>query len=61
MPKWTVRRGAEELRDAYARYGLTFEEFTGSRFLRLKQVKELQVAGRIDDDLRWREPVVLGR
>jgi nucleoside-diphosphate-sugar epimerase len=61
VPKWTVRRGAEELRDAYACYGLTFEQFTGPRFLRIKQVKDLQIAGRIDDDLRWRLPVASGQ
>jgi nucleoside-diphosphate-sugar epimerase len=61
VPKWTVRRGAEELRDAYARYGLTFEQFTGPQFLRIKQVKELQVAGRIDDELRWRVPAASGQ
>ena len=61
VPQWTVRRGAEELRDAYARHGLTFAEFTGSRFLRIKRVQELQATGRIDDDLRWRLPVASGR
>ena len=57
VPQWTVRRGAEELRDAYARNDLTFEEFTGTRFLRIKQVQKLQAAGRLDDDLRLRLPV----
>jgi nucleoside-diphosphate-sugar epimerase len=57
-PQWTVRRGAEELAEAYARHGLSFDEFTGSRFLRIKRVRELQAAGRLDDDLRWRAAVV---
>ncbi len=30
-PRWTVRRGVEQLHDAYARHGLTFEQFTGTR------------------------------
>jgi nucleoside-diphosphate-sugar epimerase len=55
--RWTVRRGVEQLRDAYARNGLTFEEFTGTRYLRIKRVRELQEAGRIDEELRWRLPV----
>jgi nucleoside-diphosphate-sugar epimerase len=56
-PRWTVRRGVEELYDAYVRNGLTFEEFTGTRYLRINRVRELQEAGRLDDALRWRVPV----
>jgi nucleoside-diphosphate-sugar epimerase len=52
--RWTVRRGVEQLRDAYARNGFTFEDFTGPRYLRINRVRELQDAGRLDDDLRWR-------
>jgi nucleoside-diphosphate-sugar epimerase len=58
-PRWTVRRGVEELYQAYTRYGLTFEEFTGSRYLRIKRVRELQDAGRLDDELRWRVRAVI--
>jgi nucleoside-diphosphate-sugar epimerase len=57
QPEWTVRRGAEELYEAYVRNGLTFDEFTGTRYLRINRVRELQEAGRLDDDLRWRTPV----
>ncbi len=56
-PLWTVRRGVEELCEAYERNGLTFEQFTGSRYLRINRVRELQEAGRLDDELRWRLPV----
>ena len=55
--KWDVPRDVEELYEAYARQGLTFDEFTGSRHLRIKRVQELQAAGRVDDDLRWLVPV----
>jgi nucleoside-diphosphate-sugar epimerase len=58
--RWTVRRGVEQLYEAYARNGLTFEEFTGARYLRIKRVQELQDAGRLDDELRWRVPVAAG-
>jgi nucleoside-diphosphate-sugar epimerase len=54
VPQWTVRLGVEELRDAYDRHGLTFDEFTGTRYLRIKRVQELQAAGRVDHDLRRR-------
>jgi len=56
-PRWTVRRGVAELYDAYLRNGLTFEQFTGSRYLRIKRVRELQDSSRLDDELRWRLPV----
>jgi nucleoside-diphosphate-sugar epimerase len=52
-PQWTVRRGAEELARAYAEWGMTYEDFTGPRGLRIKRVRELQDAGRLDGDLRW--------
>jgi nucleoside-diphosphate-sugar epimerase len=58
--RWTVRRGVEQLWDAYVRNGLTFEEFTGTRYLRINRVRELQDAGRLDDELRWRVPVAAG-
>ena len=51
-PRWTVRRGVEELHEAYVRNDLTFDEFTGSRYLRIKRVRELQEAGRLDGELR---------
>lgn len=59
-PRWTVTRGVEELHRAYARNGLTFEEFTGTRYLRINRVRELQESGRLDDELRWRVPVSAG-
>jgi nucleoside-diphosphate-sugar epimerase len=55
--RWTVRRGVEQLYEAYARHGLTFDEFSGPRYLRIKHVQELQEAGRLDEQLRWRLPV----
>lgn len=59
-PQWTVRRGVEQLRDAYERNGLTFAEFTGTRYLRINRVSELQGEGRLDEELRWRLPVGAG-
>ena len=58
--RWTVPRGVEQLREAYVHNGLTFEEFTGTRYLRLNRVRELQEGGRLDDELRWRVPVAAG-
>ncbi|HEY0946103.1 MAG TPA: SDR family oxidoreductase [Opitutaceae bacterium] len=52
-PQWTLRAGIEELHAAYRAHGLTREEFLGSRYQRLRTVKELQNAGRLDENLRW--------
>jgi nucleoside-diphosphate-sugar epimerase len=52
-PQWTVKRGVEELYAAYRRYNLTSSEFLGSRYLRIKRIKELQGEGRLDGALRW--------
>jgi nucleoside-diphosphate-sugar epimerase len=51
-PEWTVRRGVEQLYEAYVQEGLTLEDFESSRFLRIKRVKEQQALGRLGDDLR---------
>jgi nucleoside-diphosphate-sugar epimerase len=53
-PRWTVLRGAQQLYRAYRDQGMTFEEFDGSRYLRVKRVRELQESGALDDALRWR-------
>ncbi|MBV9816735.1 MAG: SDR family oxidoreductase [Solirubrobacterales bacterium] len=58
-PQWTVRQGVEELAEAYRRYGLTRDEFLGTRYLRVKRVTELESEGRLDDQLRWRETVAV--
>jgi nucleoside-diphosphate-sugar epimerase len=50
-PQWTLRRGIEELYDAY-RDGLTREEFAGPRYFRLKTVQGLRSRGLIDGNLR---------
>jgi nucleoside-diphosphate-sugar epimerase len=51
--RWTVRRGVEELVDAYRAGGLELDDFTGSRFQRIARIKELQGEGLVDSDLRW--------
>ena len=58
-PQWTVERGVEELYEAFQREGVTAEEFTSSRYLRIKHVKELQEGGTLDEDLRWVEQPAL--
>ena len=60
QPRWTVRTGIEQLRDAYRAEALTEEQFLSSRYTRLKEVKRLQAAGRLNDDLRWVIPAEEG-
>ncbi|HEY0936723.1 MAG TPA: SDR family oxidoreductase [Trebonia sp.] len=50
--RWTVRDGIAELLASYTKYGLTFEDFNSSRFVRLRRIKELMAAGTVDDMLR---------
>jgi len=51
-PRWTVRDGVRELRDAYERHGLTLDELTGN-LQRIRYVEDLMRAGRVAPDLRW--------
>ncbi len=56
-PRWTARRGVEELYEAYRDFDLTSEEFLGPRYLRIKHVLEMQAEGKLDAMLRWRAPL----
>ena len=47
-----MRDGVGELLGSYTKYGLTHEDFTGSRYVRLRRIKELMAAGDVDEMLR---------
>ncbi len=49
--QWTVRRGAEQLHEAFVNYGIGTDAFLG-KLLRVKHVRSLQEAGVLGDDLR---------
>lgn len=51
--EWTAERGADELATAFARVGLTFDDFQGYRYTRLRQLRRLLDARRVDAELRW--------
>jgi nucleoside-diphosphate-sugar epimerase len=51
-PAWTLRRGIEELYQAYKAAGLTKDEFLGARYYRLKVIRALLERGAIDGNLR---------
>jgi nucleoside-diphosphate-sugar epimerase len=52
--RWTVREGVGELLGAYTEHGLNYDDFTSSRFVRLRRIRELLDAGIVDDMLRRR-------
>lgn len=52
-PRWTVRKGIEELVEAYQRHALTLAAFTGDRHQRLRRLQTLQSAGSLNPTLRW--------
>jgi nucleoside-diphosphate-sugar epimerase len=53
QPQWTVRKGVEELYEAYQATNLVQSDLEGSRFLRIKHILGLIDAQRLDKDLRW--------
>lgn len=55
-PVWTVRAGVAGLAEAYRRAGLTVEDVTGPRYLRLRHVEALMAADLVDAGLRWVGP-----
>jgi nucleoside-diphosphate-sugar epimerase len=57
-PQWTARKGAKEIYDAVRGAGLQLEDFEGPRYKRISHIQELLKSGRLDLNLRWREPVV---
>jgi nucleoside-diphosphate-sugar epimerase len=54
-PQWTLRKGIEQLAEAYQRYDLQLADLMGERHQRLKRINALTEQGRIDADLRWTE------
>jgi nucleoside-diphosphate-sugar epimerase len=49
--RWSVREGIEELVRAYIEHGLTYDDFTSSRYVRLRRIRELLTAGVVDEML----------
>jgi nucleoside-diphosphate-sugar epimerase len=51
--RWTVRRGVEELYDAYRANNLEARAFEGATFLRIKRIRELLDRGELGPNLHW--------
>src|SRR6266702_176012 len=52
--RWSVREGIDELVAAYAKHGLSHDDFISSRFVRLRRIRELLSAGLLDEMLHRR-------
>jgi nucleoside-diphosphate-sugar epimerase len=57
-PQWTVPQGIEQLCEAFRTYGLTRDDFDGSRFMRVRHIQALQRDGRVDGALRWQRGAI---
>lgn len=56
--QWDAERGARELIDAYRRVDLTWDDFEGDRYVRLRRLRSLLDHGELDPDLRRQSPVL---
>ncbi|NMC54500.1 MAG: SDR family oxidoreductase [Chloroflexi bacterium] len=50
---WTVRKGAEELYQAYQEFGVTLDEFEGPRYKRIDHIRRMIASGKLDTKLIW--------
>ena len=54
QPRWNLRKGAQQLYDAYKAVGLTREDITNGRYARIARIQSLIRSGQLSDALRWR-------
>jgi nucleoside-diphosphate-sugar epimerase len=52
-PRWTARKGAQELLEAYREAGLTAEDLDRGRYIRISHIQRLLKAGKLDASLHW--------
>lgn len=57
-PQWNARSGAQELFEAYRKYGVELPEFEGPKYKRVEHIKQLLAGGELDSTLRWAEKVL---
>ena len=53
-PSWNAQMGVEELRNAYQEINLSYEDFSGPKYVRIAKLKSLIQEGRLERDLRWK-------
>ncbi len=54
LPRWNVRRGAQQIYESYRAFGLKRDEYEGPRYKRIAQIISLLESGQLDKTLRWR-------
>jgi nucleoside-diphosphate-sugar epimerase len=52
-PRWSARDGARQMVEAYRAAKLSQEDFDGPRYVRLRYLRDLLSAGRLDESLAW--------
>lgn len=53
QPRWTARKGAQELYESYRKSNLRAEEVQEGRYVRISHIRRLIGAGQLDRSLRW--------
>jgi nucleoside-diphosphate-sugar epimerase len=53
QPKWTLKKGIEEIYESYKKYNLDMDTFNSKPFIRLKQLMYLIDNKKIDNNLYW--------
>jgi len=56
-PKWSLKKGIEQIYDYYMRYGMNSDKFNGRYFIRLNQIKYLLDNNKLDSELYWKEKI----
>jgi nucleoside-diphosphate-sugar epimerase len=51
--RWTARKGAQELYDAYRATGFTAADLKSGRYFRIHSIRHLLENGQLDPSLRW--------
>jgi nucleoside-diphosphate-sugar epimerase len=54
-PQWNVRKGAQQLYDAFRAVGLTANDVEQGRYVRIAHIRRLMGTDRLDESLRWRD------
>jgi nucleoside-diphosphate-sugar epimerase len=52
-PRWTAKKGAKQLYNTFAAFGVTVNDFEGAKFKRIAHLKQLLESGRLASTLRW--------
>ncbi len=57
-PAWSLEQGIRQLYNAFESNRLSFEDFDGHKYTRLKQLRFLLDANCLDSELRWTKTAI---